>query len=122
MTKFRRRLVRLARAHPHLAPVQVLNIARAQHGLPKLAASGARGKPGIRVIRLARARRQLAAAAILRLVEGQARPAGTPARGLRLARLARARRVQVGLRIARLARTRPHLRPMQVVRRAAARR
>ena len=76
MTKFRRRLVRLARSHRHLAPVQVLNIARAQHGLPKLSASGARGKPGIRIIRLARARHRLGPAAILRLVAGHA---GTPA-------------------------------------------
>jgi hypothetical protein len=107
MTQFRRRLVRLARAHRKLTPVQVLNLTLGQHRLPKVSPAGAKGKPGIRVIRLARARPKLRPAAILALAGG--------------AKRARAHRAQVAVRIARMARAHPHLKPMQVVRIAARR-
>jgi hypothetical protein len=65
---FRRCLIRLARANGDLTPIQVLNMARRQSGLPPVTGGVGGPRPGIRIIRLARARPNLAPAIILRLV------------------------------------------------------
>jgi C1A family cysteine protease len=76
--KFRRRLIRLARARPNLKPVQVLNLALSQAGMPRAAGPIPPGRPGLRVIRLARARPKLAPAAILRLANAKTVPGAQP--------------------------------------------